>query len=131
MGSLASDAPPKGCQFAVYEVHSSILTGLVVDTTDVETLVALPEGYSAVSNGSTGASKASRQRTIALDGDGCDISALLDGSGRGASNGCGECAGNGSNGNALHCNGVYVSDGISSMVEVVAREELFVGKLKS
>lgn len=75
--------------------------------------------------------KHSRQRTIALDGDGCDISALLDGSGRGSCNGRGEGAGNGSNGDALHCDGVCVSDGISSLVDVVARGELFVDKLKS
>jgi hypothetical protein len=105
MGSLASDAPPEGCQFAVYKEHLSILTGLVVDTTDVETLVALPEGCLEVSNGSTGVSRDSRQRTIALDGDGCDIGALLDRGGRGSSNGCGEGAGNGSNGEALHCDG--------------------------
>ena len=61
------------------------------------------------------------QRTIALDGDGCDISTLLDGSGRGASNSCGEGASDGSDGDALHCDG-RVGDGINSLVEVVAKK---------
>lgn len=58
MGSLASDAPPKGCQFAVYYWYLSTLTGLVVNTTDVETLVALPEGCLEVSNSFPGVSQA-------------------------------------------------------------------------
>lgn len=68
-----------------------------------------------------------RIRTIALDGDGCDIGTLLDGSGRSGRDRCGEGASDGSNGDGLHGDGACVSDGISSLVEVV-REELFVIK---
>ena len=102
-------------------------TGLVVDTTDVEALAALPESCECVSAMSSARSLLLRKRTIALDGDGCDISTLLDGSGRSASNSGGEGAGDDCDGVALHCGGGYVSDGISSLIEI-GRKRLFVDK---
>lgn len=78
-----------------------VLTRLVVDTTDVETLVALPESCVRVSFYSSYSMQIIRQRTISLDGDGCNISTLLDGSGR-ARDRCGKDASDGSNGGGLH-----------------------------
>lgn len=78
-------------------------TGLVVNTTDVEALAALPESCECVSAMSSARSLLLSKRTIALDGDGCDISTLLDGSGRSASNSGGEGAGDDGDGVALHC----------------------------
>jgi hypothetical protein len=94
------------------------LTGLVVDTTDVEALVALPEGCTK----SVGRSPSFLKllHTIALDGDGCDISALLNGCSR-ASNRSSESAGDGSDSNSLHGGGIGVSDEIRWFVVIVAR----------
>jgi hypothetical protein len=93
-------------------------TGLVVNTTDVEALAALPESCKCVSAMSSTRSLLLSKRTIALDGDGCDISTLLDGSGRSACNSGGEGAGDDGDGVALHCGGGCVSDGISSLIEI-------------
>ena len=127
MGSFASDAPPKICQFNVSQKPLPSLTGLIVNTTDIKTFVALPESCMSVSILPT--SQFQPCYNIPFPFTVIDVTSPR------FCTGVAEPVTDVARAPATAAMAmvfmvivVYVSDGIDSLVQVVAREELFVDK---
>jgi hypothetical protein len=103
MGSLASDAPPGKVSYGHCERLVLEHTWLVVDTADVETLVACEESYTLSAKSSM--AEYYGHHTVSLDRDWSDGCALLN-SGGGSDSG----RKNGSDGARLHLDGMKVED---------------------